>query len=172
MRIYLTGYMGSGKTTIGKKLATRLGFLFIDLDKLIENKYRITIPDIFNRFDEDAFRLVEHQTLQETFTFSNAVISTGGGTPCFYDNMALINQHGYSVYIQMHINSLYERLVNSKKKRPLLDNKTPEQVMEHIHKQLKERESDYLQSKLVIKGESLDINVLVDLITLHIKHHS
>jgi shikimate kinase len=170
MRIYLTGYMGSGKSTIGKKLANKLGFLFIDLDSLIENKYRITIPDIFNRFDEDAFRLVEHQTLQETFTFSNAVISTGGGTPCFYDNMALINQHGYSVYIQMHIKSLYDRLINSKKKRPLLDNKTPEQVMEHIHKQLKERESFYLQSKLVIKGESLDINVLVDLITLHIKH--
>lgn len=161
--------MGSGKTTIGKKLATRLGFLFIDLDNLIENKYRITIPDIFNRFDEDAFRMVEHKSLKETFTFSNAVISTGGGTPCFLNNMDLINQNGYSVYLQMHINSLYDRLINSKKKRPLLDSKSPEQIMDYINKQLTVREPYYLQSKLVIKGESLDINFLVELISMHMK---
>ena len=169
MRIYLTGYMGSGKSTIGKKLANKLGFLFIDLDSLIENKYRITIPDIFNRYDEDAFRLVEHQTLQETFTYSNAIISTGGGTPCFYNNMELINQNGLSVYIQMHERSLYDRLINSKKKRPLLDDKSPEQIMAHIKKQMTEREPYYLQSKLVIKGESLDMNFLVELISMHMK---
>jgi shikimate kinase len=169
MRIYLTGYMGSGKSTIGKKLANKLGFLFIDLDSLIENKYRITIPDIFNRYDEDAFRLVEHQTLQETFTYSNAIISTGGGTPCFYNNMELINQNGLSVYIQMRERSLYDRLINSKKKRPLLDDKSPEQIMAHIKKQMTEREPYYLQSKLVIKGESLDMNFLVELISMHMK---
>ncbi len=169
MRIYLTGYMGSGKTTIGKKLAAKLGFLFIDLDKLIENKFRITIPDIFNKYDEDAFRIVEHNTLKETFTFDNAVISTGGGTPCFYNNMSLINQEGLSIYIQMHVKSLYDRLINSKKKRPLLTNKSTAEILQYIQKQLAERESFYEQSKLVIKGESLDIDVLVDLIMLHMK---
>ena len=169
MRIYLIGYMGSGKTTIGKKLATRLGFLFIDLDRLIENKYRISIPDIFNRYDEDAFRMIEHQSLQETFTYSNAVISTGGGTPCFYNNMELINQHGFSVYIQMHKKSLYDRLLNSKKKRPLLADKSAEEIMDHINKQLAEREPYYQQSKLSVKGESMEIKTLVDLISIHMK---
>lgn len=158
--------MGSGKTTIGKKLATRLGFLFIDLDGFIENKYRITIPELFNKYDEDAFRLVEHQSLQETFSFSNAVISTGGGTPCFYNNMELINQYGISVYIEMHKKSLYDRLINSKKKRPLLTDKSPEQIMNFIHNQLAERESFYKQSKLIIKGESIDIDKLVELINI------
>lgn len=161
--------MGSGKTTIGKKLANRLGFLFIDLDRLIENKYRITIPDIFNRYDEDAFRLVEHQSLQETFTFSNAVISTGGGTPCFYNNMELINQNGLSVYLKMHYKSLYDRLIHSKKKRPLLADKSPEQIMEFIETQLAEREPFYLQSRIVAKGESLVFNELVEDINQQIK---
>jgi len=172
MRIYITGYMGSGKSTIGKKLATKLGLLFIDLDQLIENKYRITIPDIFNRYDEDAFRLVEHNTLLETFTFDNAVISTGGGTPCFYNNMDMINQHGLSVYIRMNEKSLYDRLINSKKKRPLLADKTPKQVMGHISKQLAERESYYLQSKLIVKWESMDIKTLVEVITNHMKENT
>lgn len=161
--------MGSGKTTIGKKLANRLGFLFIDLDKQIENKYHITIPDIFNRFDENAFRLVENQTLQETFKFSNAVISTGGGTPCFYNNMELINQNGLSIYIKMHEKSLFTRLIDSKKKRPLLENKSPEQIMEFIQNQMAEREPYYLQSKIVIKGESLIFNDLVQSIYDQIK---
>ena len=169
MRIYLTGYMGSGKSTIGKKLATKLGFLFIDLDNLIESKYRITIPDIFSKYDENAFRLVEHKTLQDTFTINNVVISTGGGTPCFYNNISLINQHGFSVYIQMHAKSLYDRLINSKKKRPLLADKSADEILDHIEKQLGERESYYLQSKLIIKGESLDIDKLVESITNHMK---
>jgi shikimate kinase len=81
MLTYLTGYMGSGKTTAGKKLADRLGYTFIDLDKYIENKYRITIPHLFARYDEGAFRKLEKETITETFKLKNAVISTGGGTP-------------------------------------------------------------------------------------------
>lgn len=172
MRIYLTGYMGSGKSTIGNKLATKLGFLFIDLDNLIENKYRITIPDIFSRYDENAFRLVEHKTLQDTFTMNNVVISTGGGTPCFYNNMSLINQHGFSIYIRMHVKSLYNRLIDSKKKRPLLADKSAEEIMDHISKQLTERESFYLKSNLVIKGESMGINKLVESITNYMKQNT
>ena len=114
------------------------------------------------KYDENAFRLVEHNTLLETFTFHNAVIATGGGTPCFYNNMELINQHGFSIYIQMHKKSLFDRLINSKKKRPLLADKSAEEILDQIEKQLGEREFYYLQSNLVVKGESLDINKLID----------
>lgn len=172
MRIYLTGYMGSGKTTVGKELANRLGFSFTDLDKLIENKYRITIPDIFTRYDENAFRLMEHETLQDTFAMSNVVISTGGGTPCFYNNMSLINKNGLSVYLQMNLRSLYDRLVNSRKKRPLLAEKSNSEIMDYVTKQLAERELYYLRSQLIVKGENMDIENLVNLITNKMKQNT
>jgi len=171
MLIYLIGYMGSGKTTVGKKLAARLCYSFLDLDKKIENKYKITIPNLFTKYDEETFRKLEQETLHDTINLTNTVISTGGGTPCFYDNMELINKNGLSVYLKMHPKSLYERLIKSKKKRPLLANKSPEEIMEYIGKQVSERESFYLQSNLVIKGESMDISKLVESITNHMKQN-
>ena len=81
--IYLIGFMGSGKTTCGKKLASRLGYDFIDLDEMIENKHRITIPNIFSKYDENTFRLIEQNTLKQTFDLQKHVIATGGGTPAF-----------------------------------------------------------------------------------------
>jgi len=132
MLVYLIGFMGSGKTTVGKKLAGKLGYDFIDLDEMIEKKYRITINNIFNKFDENAFRLIEQETLTETFKLKNTVISTGGGTPCFFNNMQLINKYGISVYLKMHKQSLYDRLINSKTKRPLLTEKTPNEILNYI----------------------------------------
>jgi len=160
MLIYLIGYMGSGKSTIGKKLAARLGYDFIDLDKMIEHKYKISIPDLFSRYDEGAFRKLEKETLHETFKLKSKVISTGGGTPCFYNNMDLINKNGLSVYLKMHPKSLYERLIKSKKKRPLIADKPPDEILNHITKHLSEREFYYNQSKMTFKGENLDIKEL------------
>lgn len=157
MLIYLIGYMGSGKTTVGKKLAVRLGYSFLDLDKKIENKYKISIPDLFTKYDEDIFRKLEQETLHDTINLTNTVISTGGGTPCFYNNMELINKHGLSVYLKMHPKSLCDRLIKSKKKRPLIANKSPKEIMDHITNHLSEREFYYNQSTMTIKGESLDI---------------
>jgi shikimate kinase len=162
--IYLIGFMGGGKTTAGKKLARLCGREFIDLDAMIEGKYRITIPDLFERYDEAAFRKVEHETLKQTFLLQNQVISTGGGTPCFYNNMDLINANGVSIYLKMHPRSLYNRLMNSRKKRPLLDKKSPEEILAFIEDALVRREEYYNRAHYVVRGEDLDLQELLDII--------
>ena len=167
-RFYLIGFMGSGKSTAGRRLARLLGYTFTDLDEMIESKYHITIPDIFNRYDEAAFRKVEHETLKETFNLTDCVIATGGGTPCFYNNMELINKHGTSVYLEMHPRSLYIRLMNSRKRRPLLDKRQPDEVLAFIGDELKKREFHYRQAHHIIKGENLDVQELLKRITFYL----
>jgi len=163
MLIYLIGFMGSGKTTVGKKLASKLNFDFVDLDLYLEEKYKITIPDIFDRFDEDVFRKIEHETLLDTKSFQNTVISTGGGTPCFYNNMEIINTNGTSVYLKLHPKSIQRRLLESKKKRPLVMNKTEDEIFDFIELKLEEREHYYKQANFTIKAENLEISELVKL---------
>ena len=116
--VYLIGYMGAGKSTAGKQLARLLGYSFIDLDRAFEESYRISIMDFFEKYDEAAFRVLERKLLETTFSLESHVISTGGGTACYSDNIHLINQHGISVYIQMHPDSLFSRLKNAKRPRP------------------------------------------------------
>ncbi len=163
MLIYLIGFMGSGKTTSGKKLAAQLDYNFVDLDFLIEEKYKISIPDIFDRFDEDVFRKIEHDTLLDTKSFQNTVISTGGGTPCFYNNMEIINSNGTSVYLLLHPKSIQKRLLASKKKRPLIMNKSEDEIFDFIELKLEEREQYYKKANFTIKAENLDISDLVKL---------
>lgn len=163
--VYLIGFMGSGKTTAGKKLASRLGFSFLDLDNLIENKYRISIPTIFDKYDETVFRKIEHDTLKSVLKLKNHVISTGGGTPCFYNNMDLINHSGLSFYVKLSPKSLHDRLINSKKKRPLIKNKSQEELITYIQKELFKRELYYNQAKFIIKGENLNFEELIDIIS-------
>ncbi len=163
MLIYLIGFMGSGKTTAGKKLAAHLNFDFADLDLLIEEKYKITIPDIFDRFDENAFRKIEHDTLLETQPFQNTVVSTGGGTPCFYNNMEIINSNGTSVYLKLHPKSIQKRLLESRIKRSLVMNKREDEIFEFIVSKLDEREVYYKKAHHTIKAENLTISNLVKL---------
>jgi shikimate kinase len=162
MLIYLTGYMGSGKTTNGLKLAVKMGYTFADLDVMIENKYKVTIGQFFLKYGEPAFRQIERETLMETFSFNNAVIATGGGTPCFADNIDIINKNGISVYIKLPEKAIYQRLIHSKKKRPLLMGKTDEEIMDHIIQQMKVREPFYLKSCLNAEGINFDILKLID----------
>lgn len=162
--VYLIGFMGSGKSTAGKKLARLLKRSFTDLDTLIENKYRITIPDIFSRFDEAAFRKIEHETLKETLLFTNHVVATGGGTPCFYNNMDLIKTHGTSVYLNLHPASLYQRLLASKKKRPLIAQNPEDKIRKYIEETLAKREFFYQQATHTIKGENIDVKSLARLL--------
>lgn len=157
--------MGSGKTTIGRKLAAKLNYNYIDLDDLIEERCKLSIENIFSRYDEEAFRKIEHEALNSTFSLQETIIATGGGTPCFFDNIDQMNIYGISVYVKMHVNSLYDRLINSKRKRPLLKNKNPEEIKKHIIHQLAEREDFYNQANYFIKGESLDINELAQIFT-------
>jgi len=167
MRIVLVGYMGSGKSTLGKKLASKLGFSFYDTDQIIEEQYKISIYNFFEKYEEDVFRKIEYDVLKNTLIHNNAVISTGGGTPCFRNNMDIINKNSYSVYIKMHIDSIETRLINSKKSRPLLKDISQTNLKAFIEKQLLEREKYYNQANLIIKGEKLDINYLIESLKNH-----
>ncbi len=162
MKIYLVGYMGSGKSTIGKKLAVLLGLEHIDLDWFFEETYKISVHHFFGKYDENAFRVIESQLVQKTSALNNCVISTGGGTPCFHGNMDIINQHGISVYIRMHPDSLFERLKNSKRNRPRISHLTDEGLRKRINADLGVRTKFYQMANIEVKGEDIDVDALAE----------
>jgi shikimate kinase len=165
MKIYIIGYMGAGKSTVGKRLANRLDIPFIDLDDAFEAKYRYSIPRFFDHFGEEKFREFEHQCLREISNeHEDAVISTGGGTACFHDNMQLMHEHGVTVYIKMHPRSLAHRLNNARRIRPIVRDIENNEMRGFIEDQLSEREIFYEQATLTVKGESLDIDELSEAI--------
>jgi shikimate kinase len=168
MRIYIVGYMGSGKSTVGRQLAKLLNFGHIDLDVLFEEEYKISIADFFNKYDESAFRLIEKKILESTLKYDDFVISTGGGTPCFFTNMDFINQNGISVYIKMHPKSLFYRLLTSKRTRPLVSGLDELVLQKSIETRLAERETFYAQSQIIIKGENVNIEDLAKTIRLKV----
>lgn len=149
--------MCSGKTTIGKKLSNSMNLKHIDTDKVFENKYNISINNFFERYGEKLFREFEHKILLDIIKEDNIIISTGGGLPCFYNNMDIIKENGISIYINMSPLSIIQRINNSKKKRPLLENKSPEELENYIEILLKERELYYNKANIKIKGEDPNI---------------
>ncbi len=155
MRIYLIGYMSSGKSTLGKALATKLKYKFLDIDHAFEEKYKITINDFFERYGEDKFRELEHKLLISSFENDDIVVSTGGGTPCFFDNMELINANATSVYLKLHYKSVISRLKSTKKKRPLVKDKSNEEFEQYIEQHLESREIYYSKAHFTIKTENL-----------------
>ncbi|MFA7082532.1 MAG: shikimate kinase [Bacteroidales bacterium] len=157
MRIFIIGFMYSGKSTVGKKLANSMNLNHIDTDKVFESKYNITISSFFEKYGEDLFRELEHKILLETIEEDNIIVSTGGGLPCFHNNIEIIKENGISIYLNMSPISIIHRINNSKKKRPLLQNKSPEELQEYIENLLKEREVFYNQANLKIKGEDPNI---------------
>ena len=156
MRIILSGYMGSGKTTVGKALSADLGMPFYDLDWYIEGRMRKTIPQIFTEKGEEGFRKVERNMLHEVAEFENVVISCGGGTPCFFDNMDYINQQGETVYLKCTPDVLFKHLGMGKTVRPLLQNKTPEEVKHFITQQLSERDAVYQKARHTVDVTLMD----------------
>lgn len=155
IRIYLIGYMGVGKTTVGKKLAKFFGINFIDLDKFIESKYHKTVPEIFAERGEKEFRLIEQKALLQVSEIEDVVISTGGGAPCFFDNMQLMNQTGITVYIQAEPEELAARLRASKNVRPIVAGKTGDELLTFIAAHLREREVFYNRASIVFKTDRL-----------------
>ena len=153
--IFLVGFMGCGKTTLGRKLASRLGYEFMDLDHILEAKEDMTIAEYFKKFGEDAFRKLESEVLKQTAYPECAVISTGGGLPCFFDNMEWMNAHGKTVYIKLSPKTLAERLENEKGERPLLREKRGEALVAFIADKLIEREVFYSKATIVADGLSL-----------------
>ena len=152
-RIFLIGYMGSGKTTIGKLLATRLGYSFVDMDSHIEDKQFKTVSQIFAEKGEHEFRLLEQKCLHEVAEFENVIISTGGGAPCFFDNIEYMNSHGLTIYLKLTAADLAERLeAIGISKRPLLANRKGEELRRFIAEGLSKRESFYEKANYSLSG--------------------
>ena len=155
-RIILIGYMGAGKTTIGKALARYLGLPFYDLDWYIETRRHKTIPQIFSEVGEDGFRKIEYNMLHEVAEFEDVVISCGGGTPCFFDNIDYMNQQAQVVYLKATPEVLYSHLSMSRHDRPLLKGKSREELLDFITQQLAQREPFYLKARYTIDVSLLD----------------
>lgn len=154
--IILVGYMGSGKTTIGRQLARALGRTFYDLDWYIEMRYHRSVAQIFSEKGEDGFREIERNMLHEAAEFEDTVLSCGGGTPCFFDNMEYIRRVSESVYLKATPEVLAQHLGMRRVERPLIKGKSPEELLEYIRTSLKEREPFYLQAQHVIDVTLLD----------------
>lgn len=154
-RIILVGYMGSGKTTLGKALSKATGMMFYDLDWYIENRMRKSVSQIFAERGEEAFRQMEYNMLHEVAEFEDVIISCGGGTPCFFDNMDYMNQQGDVVYLKATPETLYKHLLMAKVERPLLKDKSPEELIVYITQHLNERAPYYEQARY-----TLDVSVL------------
>ncbi|TFH38284.1 MAG: shikimate kinase [Bacteroidia bacterium] len=161
MIIYLLGFMGSGKSTAGRKLAGALGYEFFDLDHLIERERGVSIGEIFRDEGEPSFRITEAAILRKTGAKQNTVIACGGGTPCFHDNMGYMNSQGLTVYLEMTPGQLMGRLSASVGNRPLISSLAGDDLLNYITGTLEEREQFYRKASLTVRGLSLDIQALV-----------
>ena len=165
-RIILIGYMGSGKTTVGKALSKETGMMFYDLDWYIESRMRKTVSQIFAERGEEAFRKLEHSMLHEVAEFEDVIISCGGGTPCFFDNMDYLNQQGDVVYLKASPEVLYNHLLMAKVERPLLKGKSSEELIAYITEHLKERAPYYEKARYTLDVDVLDnIDKIKDSVT-------
>jgi shikimate kinase len=165
-RIFLIGMMGAGKTTLGRQLAERLGYAFVDLDDYIEQREGKSVPHLFEEGGQERFRQKERQALEAVVhEFQQAVIATGGGTPCFFNNMAFINQQGTSVFLNAPADELTQRLLlTDLSQRPLLAQKNEAELKDFIVKTLAERIAFYRQARYTLSGKRYNIEQLESLV--------
>jgi shikimate kinase len=163
LKVVLVGLPGSGKSTFGKQLAKELGFPFLDLDQLIEERYQLKISDIFSIYGEGTFRDWESLVLQDTLKQDRAyILASGGGTPCFNDNMDLINSQGISVYLDVPLGSISLRLQTSKaQQRPLFQGLDQGEITLKLKSLLVTREYFYNQAKIKLSGEDFSAELLL-----------
>ncbi len=155
-RIILVGYMGSGKTTVGKALSKETGMMFYDLDWYIESRMRKTVSQIFAEKGEEGFRKIEYNMLHEVAEFEDVIISCGGGTPCFFDNMDYMNQQAQVVYLHCEPEVLRSHLLMGKTERPLLKGKSPDELLSFIQEQLTYREQFYTKARYTLDVTLMD----------------
>ena len=160
-RIFLLGYMGAGKTTLGRALAAELGLQFIDLDCYIEERFRKTISQIFVEKGEEEFRNIERRMLHEVGEFEDVIISTGGGTPCFFDNVEYMNAQGTTVFLDVPVERLFIRLSIARHKRPLIREKNDEELRTFIAEQLGKRLPHYSKAQYSFRADRLEDTVQV-----------
>ena len=155
-RIIFIGYMGSGKTTVGKALSKELGLPFYDLDWYIESRMHKTVKELFDSVGEEGFREIERNMLHEVAEFEDVIISCGGGTPCFFDNIDYMNSQAQVVYLKASPEVLYEHLQMGHRVRPLLLGKSPDEVRTFIVEQLAKREEFYTKANYTLNVDLLD----------------
>ena len=156
VRIFLTGYMGAGKTTLGKAFARKMDIPFIDLDWYIEERFHKTVGELFTERGETGFRELERNMLHEVAEFENVIISTGGGAPCFFDNMEFMNRVGKTVFLNVHPDVLFHRLRIAKQQRPILQGKEDDELKTFIVQALEKRAPFYMQAKYIFDADELE----------------
>jgi shikimate kinase len=155
-RIILIGYMGSGKTTVGKALSKETGMMFYDLDWYIESRMHKTVAQIFAERGEEGFRKIEYNMLHEVAEFEDVIISCGGGTPCFFDNIDYLNGQGDVCYLKATPEVLYKHLLMGKVERPLIKGKSPEELINFITEQVGKREEFYTKARYTLDVSLMD----------------
>lgn len=158
--VYIIGFMGSGKSTAGRKIASALGWTFIDLDRKIEERAGKSIPLIFAQEGEDHFRFIETEVLKSMGNLSETIISTGGGTPCHGENMEFMLEAGLTIYLKLTPGQLTQRLLTSSGERPLLKNVPDDKLIYFIEEKLAYREKWYNRAKVIIYGPEINVNLL------------
>ncbi|WP_165044599.1 shikimate kinase [Dysgonomonas sp. ZJ709] len=154
-RIFLIGYMGTGKTTAGRELAKALGVEFVDIDHFIQARYLKSVSQLFEDVGEAEFRKIESNILKEVGEFEDVVISTGGGTPCFFDNIDYMNRVGTTIYLKASPEALSSRLNTCKEKRPLIRDKNEEELYTFVVESLQKREPFYSKADIIFETEEL-----------------
>jgi shikimate kinase len=153
--------MGSGKTTLGHELARRVRCRFIDMDHELEKEHQLSIPEIFNQFGEEQFRAWETELLQSFSIKSNLVVATGGGLPCFHNNMKLLNASGITIYLKLSTEVLFERLSKRRGSRPLIMNYSDSELKEYILSALIKREPYYMEARHIVDAELISVQDLI-----------
>ncbi|MGM0613100.1 MAG: shikimate kinase [Bacteroidota bacterium] len=166
-RIYLLGYMGSGKSTLGKRLANLMNYNFMDTDQVFEQYFQTSINDFFQHSGEKLFRQYEQQILHDTFYLQDTIISLGGGTPCYFDNMEKIRKNGLSIYLRMPPKAIQKRLLETKRQRPLTSGLNENELLQQIEQNLPKREYYYEQADLCVSGLNLKPTDIVKIISYY-----
>jgi len=171
MLIFIIGYMGSGKTTFGKRLANKLGYRFIDLDDLMISETGYSISDFFKEFGEDLFRKKERECLLNFFidTTKDIVIATGGGTPCYADNMDVMNEHGVTVFLDTPLEIILERINKDMTGRPLLKDIPAEERSKFIKEHLEKRRRYYSLAQIRVQGDKMNEEEVCKIITKNLR---
>jgi shikimate kinase len=163
MKLFLIGLPGSGKSTIGKELSRKLNYQLIDTDDVICKKEGCSIEEIFANKGEDYFRKVEAAALKEVIKTDKAIISTGGGTPCFFNNMEMINKNGVSIFLNIPLSDIKKRLLDiSQMNRPLIKGKNPDQVQNFLEDKLRERLPFYRQATIEFTNASVTADMIIE----------
>jgi len=154
--------MCSGKSSISRKVAARIGYEPYDTDDLFEEKYHISVQDFFDKYGEDYFRKFESEILRTTGELHRAVISTGGGTPCFFDNMQWMKDNGATIFVRVSPLTSFHRIMNAKRKRPLVYGKSEEELCQYVENHYDSRLPYYEQADFTVKGENLNIDEIIN----------